>query len=131
VRVDRLRHPRNQQVLVSLAGPATNILISALVGLATHVYLHVVANPSQLMLNILLVVGTLNLYVAAFNLIPIPPLDGSALLERLMPARWLPGYYRIRMGFMIVVLVVVLVARAPLVDLFNWLDNLWVNAVNA
>ena len=129
VRVDRLRHPRNQSVLVSLAGPVTNILVSAIAGVALHFYLQLATSPTELVVEILVVVGTLNLYVAAFNLIPIPPLDGSALLERAMPVSWLPRYYRMRMGFMIVVLVFVLFARAPLVDLFNWLDNLWLNAV--
>jgi Zn-dependent protease len=130
VRVDRLRHPRNQSVLVSLAGPVTNIVVSAIAGVALHFYLRTGGSPAELVVDVLVVVGTLNLYIAAFNLIPIPPLDGSALVERALPARWLPGYYRMRMGFMLVVLFVVLVARAPLIDLFNWLDNLWINAVN-
>ena len=38
----------------------------------------------------------MNLFLGLFNLLPIPPLDGSALLERFLPARWLPNWYRFR-----------------------------------
>ena len=38
----------------------------------------------------------MNLLLGIFNLLPIPPLDGSALLERLLPERWLPAWYRAR-----------------------------------
>ena len=60
------------------------------------------------MARIALDFGIVNIMLAAFNLIPIPPLDGSAVIERLLPARVLPQYYRMRFGFMIIVLGLVL-----------------------
>ena len=38
----------------------------------------------------------MNLFLGLFNLLPIPPLDGSSLLERVLPERWLPDWYRFR-----------------------------------
>ena len=44
----------------------------------------------------------MNLLLGLFNLLPIPPLDGSALLERALPEAWLGTWYRIRpYGFVI------------------------------
>ena len=125
VSINQLRHPRNDAVLVGLAGPATNIILATLAGIAFHeAYLHVwplptgicaglipcASIPSQWGLGdqILFEFGVVNILLAAFNLIPIPPLDGSALVERLLPTSALPAYYRMRMGFMVVVLVLIL-----------------------
>jgi Zn-dependent protease len=42
-----------------------------------------------------------------FNLLPIPPLDGSALVERVLPSRWLPTWYRFRpYGFVVLLILV-------------------------
>jgi Zn-dependent protease len=46
--------------------------------------------------EILLTTGLANTILAAFNLLPIPPLDGSAVLERLLPKRWLEPYLQLR-----------------------------------
>ena len=40
--------------------------------------------------------GIINLVLATFNLMPIPPLDGSAIVERFLPATWWPGWLRLR-----------------------------------
>ncbi len=40
--------------------------------------------------------GMVNLILAVFNLLPIPPLDGSAIIERFVPVRHLPRYYQMR-----------------------------------
>ena len=118
VSINRLRHPRNQSVYVALAGPGTNIILAVIGGLALHELLHVWKLPIApcapflcygavsswaLVEQILLYFGIVNIILAAFNLIPIPPLDGSALIERLLPVSALPTYYQLRMGFMIVV----------------------------
>lgn len=101
VNVGRLRSPRNQGLLVSLAGPATNLVI---VGCATVAYK--VVRPAGTARDVLLYLGLANVVLAVFNLIPIPPLDGSAILERLLPASWWPGYLRFRqfsMGLLLLV----------------------------
>jgi Zn-dependent protease len=103
----RLRSPRNQGVLVALAGPAVNLV---LVGTAAVVFRVVFqdATTASLGLRIVFYVGFANLILAIYNLVPIPPLDGSVLVERALPARWWPQYLRIR-RFMLPGLVVVMV----------------------
>jgi Zn-dependent protease len=68
-----------------------------------------------------------NMLLGVFNLLPIPPLDGSALLERVLPARWLPGWYRFRPYGLLVLLVLIFWTGAiskvldPVIDeLFKW-----------
>jgi Zn-dependent protease len=101
VNVGRLRHPRNHGLLVSLAGPATNLVIVAVATIA-----YKVTRPAGTVRDVLLYLGLANVVLAVFNLIPIPPLDGSAILERLLPASWWPSYLRFRqfsMGLLLIV----------------------------
>ena len=49
----------------------------------------------------------MNLFLGVFNLLPIPPLDGSALLERVLPETWLPNWYRFRPYGILVLFVLV------------------------
>lgn len=135
VNVHRLRHPRNQEVLVSLAGPAVNIVIAVIMG----ILLRVVGNANVLSLlpfsswpiidQILMLAGFTNIVIAVFNLIPIPPLDGSVLLERLLPASALPTYYRLRAFSMVFVLAIVFLAPNALNSLFAHAVNIWESAV--
>ncbi len=135
VNTARLRHPRNQAVLVGLAGPLTNALIAVAAALALHFPAHFASyiglpfNSWPLGEQILFALGEANVVIAAFNLIPLPPLDGSAVLERLLPTSALPGYYRLRQYMMILVIVVVLWAPSVLNSYFNDAINLWGNIV--
>jgi Zn-dependent protease len=57
--------------------------------------------------RILFSFAVVNLFLGLFNLLPIPPLDGSALLERVLPAPWLPNGYKFRpYGFLVLFLLV-------------------------
>lgn len=115
VNIGQLRHPRDQAVLVSLAGPATNIVLAAIAGGVFHFVgpqfffepNGIFSAPFSVVSEILYYFGIINVILAVFNLIPIPPLDGSALLERLLPASVLPQYYRMRFAFIIIVLLLV------------------------
>jgi Zn-dependent protease len=136
VAINRLRHPRNDSVLVSLAGPATNIILAAIAGLGLHELLHVWVPPygafvSQLALieQILFYFGIVNVVLAVFNMLPIPPLDGSALVERLLPVSALPAYYRMRMGFLVVVLLFVFLDQSLLSRILGDVENWYLNLV--
>ena len=62
------------------------------------------------MTEVLYAGGLANIILGCFNLIPLPPLDGSVVIERLLPARAIVQYHRIRPYGMVVVLVFALVA---------------------
>lgn len=106
VNVSRLRNPRTQSLYVSLAGPLVNIFLSAIGWVICEVAIHL--TQSQVMLNIGVALGLVNLVLAVFNLLPIPPLDGSAVIERFVPRKNLPAYYQFRARALPVVMVVVI-----------------------
>ena len=91
----RLRHPRRDMVWVSLAGPGVNILFAAALA-----FLFKIANNAYILYGIYV-----NLGLALFNLIPIPPLDGSRVLGGLLPVRWMVPYFRFeRFGTILILL---------------------------
>jgi Zn-dependent protease len=104
VNPNRLRHPRRDMILVSLAGPTTNLLLMAVAAVAARAIYRsgvglggTITSPTpSLALEIVFDFALVNLLLGLFNLLPIPPLDGSALLERLLPEEWLPTWYRFR-----------------------------------
>jgi Zn-dependent protease len=110
-----MRRPRRDMVLVSLAGPTTNFLLMAAAAILARA---LVDSPSELFrafseqspdltVQILYYFAIVNMLLGVFNLLPIPPLDGSALIERVLPAEWLPGWYRFRPYGILVLLVLV------------------------
>ncbi|HEY5111862.1 MAG TPA: site-2 protease family protein [Acidimicrobiales bacterium] len=125
----RMRNPRKQVLWMALAGPAVNIVLSG-VGFAICEYAIHVSN-SQDLFNFGEALGLVNLVLAAFNLIPIPPLDGSAIIERFIPMKHLPRYYHFRqraMPFFVVFIIVdysfLHIGTNYLSDLENWWFNL-------
>lgn len=135
VSLGKLRHPRNQAVLVGLVGPMTNVVLAAIGGFVLHLsiashaqtingVLYVTSVP--LLARIALDFGVVNIILAVFNLIPIPPLDGSAVVERLLPASVLPQYYRLRFGFMLIILALVLFDQSLLQRLFSDVESWFV-----
>jgi Zn-dependent protease len=116
-----LRHPRQESLLVSLAGPATNIVLAIGAALVLRTATH-----SSLPIEIALQFGIINVVLATFNLIPIPPLDGSAIIERFLPATWWPGWLRLRQySFAILFLLIFLLPGDYLGRLFDYSLNLW------
>lgn len=98
VNLGRLRKPRQQALWVALAGPAVNIVFSTI-----GFFLCKFSIQQNMSYNVQLffaAFGLVNLVLAAFNLVPIPPLDGSAIIERFIPMRHLPRYYHFRQRFL-------------------------------
>ena len=128
----RMRSPRNHGLLVSLAGPATNITIALLAAAwvrfkVSDIDLYSVTHGihAPLSARVAVDLGILNVVLAAFNLIPLPPLDGSAVVERLLPARLWPGYLRIRQYSMGVLLILVFFGSNILSHVFDGALHLW------
>jgi Zn-dependent protease len=136
VNTSRLRKPRQQSLYVSLAGPAVNIVLSG-IGLllcdlaVTHSFGQLVVS-NDVLFNTGLALGLANLLLAAFNLLPIPPLDGSAVIERFVPNKHLGAYYHWRARALPLVLAFVILSEYvfhfgsnALGDLQNW----WINLI--
>jgi Zn-dependent protease len=112
VNPNRLRNQRRDMLTVSLAGPATNMVLmvsAALVARSLYTPSFGVLTIADLPLPVLsaLLFAEVNLFLGVFNFLPIPPLDGSAMLERALPDKWLPQWYRIRPYGMILLFVLV------------------------
>ncbi len=128
VNPNNLRSPRNHIVLVALVGPLTNFVLAAIMGVLFVTTTPLAARegyvPLSLLAQILFLAGFANIVLGLFNCIPCPPLDGAAVLERLLPARLLPGYYNLQPALMFLPLLLILVfhnAWAQAIDhVINW-----------
>lgn len=110
----RLRNPRFGMMAVAAAGPGSNLVLAAvgaiLLGLVMGGY-QAMQEPSLVArfvaLNLFNFI-TINVFLALFNLLPIPPFDGSHIVEGLLPERAAAHYERLRpLGFPIILLLIV------------------------
>ena len=114
VNPSRLHKPRRDMLYVSLAGPTTNFVLMIVSALAAKSLFDPTTVPQSFSIidlpmdvRILFTFALVNLYLGLFNLLPIPPLDGSALIERVLPGNWLPNWYKFRpYGFLVLFLLV-------------------------
>ena len=99
VNFSRLRNPKKDMMWVGLAGPAMNISLAVIFSLVLKIY------PSSQYYEFFGFAVFVNLLLAVFNMIPIPPLDGSRLVMGLLPDRYFLLYSRLeRRGILIVIL---------------------------
>nr|WP_249158071.1 site-2 protease family protein [Bradyrhizobium jicamae] len=80
-----LNHPRLDMVWVALAGPVTNIVLATAVALAFHALPWVPAEAAKWTADNLKNAFLINIVLAIFNMMPIPPLDGGRVAVGLLP----------------------------------------------
>ncbi|HEV2327592.1 MAG TPA: site-2 protease family protein, partial [Verrucomicrobiae bacterium] len=91
-----LRNPVRDDILIALAGPAMNLLLAVvLVGIARIVFIFSSVESTLLVLRF----ASLSLLLCLFNLIPIPPLDGSHVLRNFIGMSWETYMNLCRFGF--------------------------------
>lgn len=83
-----LRNQRWGEAIVAIAGPSMNILIALIFGLFLRFYPIMTLAPQIVDLIVSIVV--INLVLAVFNMVPVPPLDGSKILFALFPNSLMP-----------------------------------------
>jgi Zn-dependent protease len=94
------RNPRDGMMYVAMAGPGTNLALALLLALAAHMGAGFL--PGWL-LGTLAMASLINIILMVFNLLPIPPLDGSRIVARFLSGRTLWNYMKLeRYGLFIV-----------------------------
>jgi Zn-dependent protease len=130
----KMRNPRLHSLLCSLAGPAVNIVLIAasIAVLRGHASVFDQFGPESTALPLPYLVayafGYINVILAVFNLIPIPPLDGSALIERFLPRTWWPGWITFRQYGMGVLILVVFALPGVLHAILHPVLNYWASS---
>lgn len=107
----RLNNPRYGMMAVAAAGPGTNFALALIAAIGLGLLgRNLVAEPSGaldwtfLALNYMVII---NLFLALFNLLPIPPFDGSHIVEGLLPRKWAAAYEKLRpIGMVLLVLLI-------------------------
>ena len=100
----RLRQPRRDMVLVAAAGPGSNILLAVISALLIHGTILFEADAQRWILHNLVNSVWINLLLAVFNMLPLPPLDGGRVAVGLLPPELARQLARIERAGMIIIL---------------------------
>ena len=124
--------PRKGDLIVGLAGPAANLAQALLGALIAFGLYSLALSNTGLFTNqafyyvfvFLEMYVQVNLFLMFFNLLPIPPLDGSSIFAFLLPAKYLSNYYKIQhYAFPIFMIVVIVLPQILPIDPFSWYLN--------
>lgn len=124
------KNPPKDMIWVSLAGPGANFLLA--IACAVSVKILVLLAPfipesiGWPLLQMIAAGVWINIMLGVFNLLPVPPLDGSKILLGLLPAEWTPAYKKMEpFGFiLLLILFYTGVISKFIVPLINFANNL-------
>ena len=127
---ERLRNPRTGMMLVAAAGPGSNLVLALIGAVLLGALLAAVpmtGGLDQISVSGFLVLNlfnfiSINVFLALFNLLPIPPFDGSHIVEGLLPPQAAKTYEKLRpLGFpLILILLVGIPYIVPSFDIVGW-----------
>ncbi len=144
VRSRYFKKPRRDMAITAFAGPAANVLLSFVALLFYHIFFVIYANAAEnaagtvsladpsFGMNVLFIatmffryLHSLNLSLAVFNLIPIPPLDGSRILFLFLPDKYYFALMRYERIIMVVMLVLLWsgIVSLPISAVCNWISS--------
>jgi Zn-dependent protease len=137
VRVNNLRNPSRDYTYVSLAGPLSNIILAFAFAFILPFFMMFFKGSGDTLVSIVLFICVfgvkINIILAMFNLLPIPPLDGSHVLAYLLPYPLSVRYQEIaRYGFLIILILILTDAlKYPFLfaDYLSRALLLWMNSV--
>ena len=106
VNISRLRHPKRDFMIVAAAGPASNLVLASLGAVVWHGLGY--PGPVDNFSRVLYFFISINVLLAVFNMLPVPPLDGGNVLAGLLPDRFAPIINGLRQfGFIILLFLIV------------------------
>jgi len=122
------------EAIVAGAGPAANVFIALVFGLVIRLNI-----LPTVIVNLIIPIIALNILLAVFNLIPIPPLDGSKILPQFLPRNWAFKYEEVRrmlesnmfLGFGAVIIFILVFGAyfsdvtSMITRLNSWIINIW------
>jgi len=112
------RNPRRDMIWVALAGPVSNVILAALIGFSLQPLIEYrIMEPFGPIYQMMTLAVFINLMLALFNLLPIPPLDGSKVIAGLIPVQYLGmwlNFERIGPMLLLGVIIVASVAHIPI-----------------
>lgn len=125
----RLRNPRRDMMIVAAAGPGSNLVMGMIGAVALGLLLRGYSGPAEPSLAISFLAANLvnfillNVFLALFNLLPIPPFDGGHIVEGLLPPHVARKYAALhgKALLIMILLLVVLPWIAPSLNVIGWL----------
>ena len=114
-----LKNPKLDEIIISLAGPFSNLLLATLIGL----FLRFVPLSAEFT-NFFVIIIIINLVLMTFNLLPIPPLDGSHILKIFISSEAYESFQRI--GIFLLFAFIILTNYIPILSIvINWVTNVF------
>ena len=125
----RLRNPRRDMMIVAAAGPGSNLVMALIGAVALGLVTRGFAGGAEPSLGVSFLAANLlnfillNIFLALFNLLPLPPFDGGHIVEGLLPAQAARKYAAMHSKALLIMilLLVVLPWIAPSLNVVSWL----------
>lgn len=131
VNMRNFKNPKSGMALTGLAGPVSN-LIMAFISIFLYYLFNAMFNSTALLLNLIMMffyyAAFINVSLAVFNLLPIPPLDGSKIIAGVLPDKF---YYKYMQYERYVIIAVFILILTGLLDRpLAFLDNVMMNFIS-